>query len=56
MPPPFALTPTTPQSKHGAPPSPEVVAAVEAELRRQSAKQPTLPWNVSSRGSRKKGA
>ncbi len=53
---PFASTPATTQSKHGWPPSPEVVAAVEAELRRLSAKQPALPWNASSRGSRKKAA
>jgi len=40
----------------GAPPSPQVLAAVEAELLKLSAKRPSLPWTAaggSSRGKRK---
>jgi len=42
------------QAQTGAAPNPAVIAAVEAELRTISPKAPTLPWNASSRGSRKK--
>ncbi|KAG2423065.1 hypothetical protein HXX76_015581 [Chlamydomonas incerta] len=44
------------QEKHGAPPSPEVLAAVERQLAALSAKQPQLPWTAGARGSRKKAA
>jgi hypothetical protein len=40
----------------GAPPSPQVLAAVDAELLKLSAKRPSLPWTAaggSSRGKRK---
>lgn len=44
------------QEKHGAPPSSEVLAAVERQLGALSTKQPQLPWTAGARGSRKKAA
>ncbi|GLI67013.1 hypothetical protein VaNZ11_011109 [Volvox africanus] len=44
------------QEKHGQPPSSEVVAAVEQQLRRLSPKAAVLPWNTSSRGGGRKKA
>eukprot|EP00198_Chlamydomonas_reinhardtii_P014326 XP_001703663.1 predicted protein [Chlamydomonas reinhardtii] len=44
------------REKHGAPPSSEVLAAVERQLGALSTKQPQLPWTAGARGSRKKAA
>ncbi|KAG2494429.1 hypothetical protein HYH03_007481 [Edaphochlamys debaryana] len=44
------------QGQHGQPPSAEVLAAVEAQLKALSPKPAVLPWNVGARGGGRKKA